>query len=102
MFFFDGSSKGNPGLAGAGWVLVSPTGCLEINFAWGLGIETNKRAEALALWQGLNQAIKHNVQDLVIIGDSQLIIQALILRKRVKNEKLQHILAKIQLLLNNF
>jgi hypothetical protein len=99
IFFFDGASKGNPGPAGGGGVLVSPTGHLELRFAWGLGIETNNRAEALALWQGLNQAIIHNVQDLVIIGDSRLIIQALILRKRVKNAKLQHILEKIHLLL---
>jgi ribonuclease HI len=101
ILFFDGASKGNPGLAGGGGVLVSPTGHPELSFAWGLGIETNNRAEALALWQGLNQAINHNVQDLVIIGDSRLIIQALILRNRVKNAKLHHILEKIQLLLGS-
>jgi hypothetical protein len=35
----------------------------------------------------------------VIIGDSRLIIQALILRNKAQNEKLQHILEKIHLLL---
>jgi len=63
ILFFDGASKGNPGLVGRGGVLVSPTIHLELRFAWGLGIETNNRAEALALWQGINQAIIHNVQD---------------------------------------
>jgi ribonuclease HI len=99
--FFDGASKGNPGSTGGGGVLVSPTGHLEFSFSWGLGIESNNRAEALALWQGIIQAINHNVQDLVIIGDSRLVIQALILSNRVKNAKLQHILEKIQLLLGN-
>jgi len=36
---------------------------------------------------------------LVIIGDSQLIMKALILRSRIKNAKFHHILEKIQLLL---
>jgi len=79
--------------------LVTPIGFLEISFTWGLGIETNNRAKALSLWQGLNQAINHDVQDLVIIRDSWLIIKALILRSKVKNAKLHHILEKIQLLL---
>jgi ribonuclease HI len=101
ILFFDGASKGNPRLAGRGGVLVSPTGHPELVFAWGLGVETNNRAEALALWQGLNQAIAPNVQDLVIIGDSRLIIQALILRNKVQNTKLQHILEKFHLLLGS-
>jgi ribonuclease HI len=99
--FFDEASKRNSGLAGGGRILVSPTGLLELNFSWGIGIEMNNKAEALALCQGLNQAINHNIQDLVIIRDSRLIIQALILCKSVKNEKLHHILEKIQLLLGN-
>jgi len=88
IFFFNGASKGNPGVAGGGGILVGPNGLPGISFAWGLGIETNNKAEALALWQGLNQAIIHNIQDLVIIGDSWVIIQALVLHHKVKNEKL--------------
>jgi hypothetical protein len=87
ILFFVGASKGNPGLDGGGGVLVSPTGHLELSFSWGLGIESNNRAEALALWKGIIQAINHNVQDLVIIGDSRLVIQALIFSNRVKNGK---------------
>jgi ribonuclease HI len=82
ILLFDGASKGNSGVARGGGILVGPNGLLEIRFAWGLGIETNNIAEALALWQWLNQAILHNIRDLVIIGDSRLIIQALILRNK--------------------
>ena len=49
ILFFDGASKGNLGLAGGGGVLVSPIGQPKLKFAWGLGIETNNREEALAL-----------------------------------------------------
>jgi ribonuclease HI len=99
ILFFDKASKGNPLMEGGGGVLVSPNELLEIAYAWGLGIETNNRAEALELWQGLTQSINQNVQDLVILGDSRLIIQALILRNKTKHVKLQHILEKFQLLL---
>jgi ribonuclease HI len=78
---------------------LDPDEKLELSYAWGLGVDTNNRAEALALWQGLNQAISKKVKDLVIIGDSRLIIQALILHNPVKQTKLQHILEKIHLLL---
>jgi hypothetical protein len=98
---FDGASKGNPGTTGGGGILVSPTRLTNLIFAWGLGMETNNRAEALTLWQGLNQAITHNVRDLVILGDSRIIIQALIICTKVTKEKLQHILDKIQLLPGN-
>jgi ribonuclease HI len=88
ILFFDGASKGNPSLAGAGGVLVNPDGNPNFIFSWGLETETNNKAEALALWQGLHQAIKNNIQDLVIIGDSRLSIQALIRRKSVKNARI--------------
>jgi ribonuclease HI len=99
LLFFDGASKGNPGATGGGGVLLAPDGKLELSYAWGLGEDSNNRAEALALWQGLNQAISKKVNDLVIIGDSRLIIQALILHNPVKQTKLQHILEKIHHLL---
>eukprot|EP00253_Pinus_taeda_P022475 PITA_22475 len=79
--FFDGASKGNPGIAGSGGVLLNPGGFTEMRFHWGLGIETNNRAQALALWQGLNLAINKNILSLSVFGDSRLIIQALLFPK---------------------
>jgi ribonuclease HI len=102
IFSFDRASKGNPGLAGGGGILESPTRSMKLRFTWGLKTETNNRAEALALWQGLIQAIIHSIQDLVIIGDSRIVIKALIHQSKLKNEKLNNLLKKIQLLLGNF
>ena len=47
--FFDGASKGNPGVAGAGGILLDPGGQVEQRFAWGLGSRTNNEAEWMAL-----------------------------------------------------
>jgi len=100
--FFDGASKGNPGIAGGGGVLLGPEDSTVIRFAWGLGRETNKRPEALALWQGLNQAIKGNFLSISVFGDSRLIIQALNTHKNPAKLQLSTILRKIRLILPKF
>jgi len=73
-----------------------------MRFAMGLGIESNKRAEALALWQGLHQANKLRIQELTIIGDSRIIIQAIINHSKTQSITLNNLLDKIHLLLRNF
>ena len=75
--FFNGAYKGNPGKVGGGGVILSPGGSTKLHFAWGLGHETNNRVEALALWHGLNLAIKRNLLSISVFGDSRLIIQAM-------------------------
>lgn len=92
--FFDGASKGNPGVVGSGVVLLRPGGSSELRFHWGLGIESNNRAEALALWQGLNLAINRNILSLSIFGDSRLIIQALTSHKTPHQVHLATIIKK--------
>jgi len=99
---FDGASKGNPGQAGGGGIIENPLEATIIIFSLGLGIESNNRAEALALWQGLIQAKRHRIQDLVIIGDSRVIIQALIRHSKTQSASLNNLLDKIHLLLRNF
>ena len=66
--FFDGASKGNPGQAGGGGIIIDPSGKLHLSYAWGLGHTSNNQAEFLALWQGLNQARKLNIQKLLYLA----------------------------------
>ena len=68
------ASKGNPGPAGSGGVLLDYSGKIVFNFTWGLGQKSNNIAEILAIWQGLNQARSLSIKKLVIIGDSRIII----------------------------
>ena len=72
--FFDGASKGNPGEAGGGGVLHDPEDNMMLKYSWGLGTETNNMVEALALWQGLIQAKNMGINDLIVFGDSRIII----------------------------
>ena len=41
--FFDGASKGNPGISGAGGVIYSHDGLTKDNFSWGLGKNSNNQ-----------------------------------------------------------
>ena len=68
--FFYLVSKGNPGPAGSGGVLLDYSGKIVINFSWGLGQRTNNTTEILAIWQGLKQARRLSIKKLAIIGDS--------------------------------
>jgi ribonuclease HI len=99
---FDGASKGNPGAVGGGGILLDPSDTLEVTYSWGLGVETNNMAEALVLWQGLRLAASKSIQNLVVFGDSRVIIQAMKTRRRPNNLKLSQLLRKLFLLLQKF
>ena len=56
MVFFDGASKGNPGISGAGGVIYSHDGIAKDSFNWGLGQNTNNQVEILELYKGCQMA----------------------------------------------
>jgi len=97
---FDGASKGNPGEAGGGGILLEPNGSTKLTFAWGLGHATNNQAEFLALWQGINQALKLGINKIKIVGDSKQVIDAINLKKPPKDMRLAQLHKKICILLD--
>jgi len=100
--FFDGASKGNPGQAGGGGVIFSADNSLRTSFAWGLGHDSNNKAEALALWQGLKLAHENKIIDLTVFGDSRLIVQAMALKKVPPHLHISRILLKISRIADRF
>ena len=46
---FDGDSKGNPGRAGGGGVVIDPGGKVEIEYYWNIAYNSNNMAEAYGL-----------------------------------------------------
>ena len=56
----------------------------------------------MALWQGLQQAKEQGIQELIIIGDSRLIVKAINCQTQTQSAKLNNLLRKICLLLTNF
>ena len=100
--FFDGASKGNPGSAGGGGVIISANGNVLINYSWGLGIESNYIVEFCGLLQGLRIALSKGIAKLSVFGDSRLLIQAIIKEKCPSQINLAQIYQKIRLLSKNF
>jgi hypothetical protein len=72
---FDGASKGNPGPAGYGAVIRNSTGEILTLTAGYLGETTNNVAELTGLLQGLQQALALGNHNIILEGDSQIVIQ---------------------------
>jgi ribonuclease HI len=94
---FDGCSKGNPGLSGAGAVIYKNG--LEI---WSKSIfvgknNTNNEAEYSGLIIGLEEAVNMGIDSLDVEGDSLLIIKQMKGEYKVKSEKLLNLYTKAKL-----
>ena len=85
-----------------GKVLFTPDDITETTFSWGLGIDTNNIAEALALWQGLLIAKNKGITRLHVLGDSRIVIQAMVEGNLPNNLHLRHLLSKIRCLARSF
>ncbi|KAK2971220.1 hypothetical protein RJ640_029898, partial [Escallonia rubra] len=70
---FDGASKGNPGIAGAGAVLRAVDGSLVYRLREGLGIATNNAAEYRGVILGLKYALEKGFKHIRVQGDSKLV-----------------------------
>uniref|UniRef100_A0A7V4G7B2 Ribonuclease HI family protein n=1 Tax=Desulfobacca acetoxidans TaxID=60893 RepID=A0A7V4G7B2_9BACT len=75
--YCDGASRGNPGPAGAGFILFDPEGRERAAGSRFLGVTTNNVAEYQALLLGLEEARKLGVQHLQVYSDSELLVRQL-------------------------
>jgi len=100
--FFDGASKGNPGKAGSGGVILCENGSIISSFHWGLGTSTNNIAESSGLLQGLRIALTLGITKLTVFGDSKLLIQAIHSKTPPANLNLTRPFLKIQALRKKF
>ena len=86
--FTDGASRGNPGQAGAGAVLLTENGEELATCSVYLGTCTNNVAEYKALLIGLEEALRQGCSELTVALDSELIVRQIQGRYKVKNEGL--------------
>jgi len=88
---FDGGSRGNPGTAGCGMVLYDTNDGAEIwsGYQYLGESNTNNEAEYMGLITGLQCAKSLGIQNIVVQGDSQLILRQLEGRYKVKSPNLK-------------
>jgi len=73
--YADGGSRGNPGVAGSGFVIYSPEGQKVVEGAVPLPVvATNNEAEYTALLCGLQQALSLHIPKLRVLMDSKLVV----------------------------
>ncbi|NKE36011.1 ribonuclease HI family protein [Natronococcus sp. JC468] len=72
--YFDGASRGNPGPAAIGWVIVTGDGIVAEG-SERIGRTTNNRAEYEALITALEAATEYGYGEVHVRGDSELIVK---------------------------
>lgn len=98
----DGAARGNPGPAGAGAIVVDEEGAVLAEVAEGLGETTNNVAEYTAVIRGLEEAKRLGAHEVLLRSDSQLLINQLTGRYRVKAPHLQPLHRRVRALLVGF
>jgi ribonuclease HI len=95
-------ARGNPGPAGAGAVLVEPSGQVLDRIGKFLGTHTNNYAEYMGLLLGLKRAQELGVREVEVFADSELMIRQLGGRYQVKSPSLRPLYEEALKLLNDF
>ena len=72
--YFDGACRGNPGPSAVGWVIVTGDG-IAAEGSETIGRATNNQAEYEALTRALEAAADFGFDEVVVKGDSQLIVK---------------------------
>ena len=98
---FDGASRGNPGEAGAGAVIYENDTEIWTTSRY-LGKQTNNYAECFAMVLGIEEAYNRGIRNLLVEGDSMLIINQLKGKWQIKNKDLKMLHLSIALILKSF
>src|SRR5689334_4871614 len=99
---FDGGSRGNPGPAGIGVVVRAKDGTPLVTLGRFIGRATNNVAEYRALITAMDEAKKLGARNIVIRGDSELIIRQMRGEYRVKHPDMKELYDEAQSLVSDF
>src|SRR5258708_2132560 len=100
--YCDGASRGNPGPASAGAVLLDIEGRVLAEISQSLGRATNNEAEYAALILALRKALELGVSEVVVKADSQLVIRQVTGEYKVKHPEMKKRHAEAMGLLREF
>lgn len=98
--FFDGSAKPNPGDMKVGGVIKYPDGQTMLEYSEEYGRGTNNEAEYASFIKLLDLLIEHNIHDVVIKGDSALVVNQVNLTWKAKDERMKALRNKARQMLS--
>lgn len=100
--FTDGGARGNPGPAALGVVMKDEFGHTIASYGEYLGRQTNNFAEYSAIISGLTKAKDLGADEVECIADSQLVVEQLNRRWKVKEPTLQKLFVQAWNLMQHF
>ena len=100
--YTDGAARGNPGPAGLGVVIEDDQGMRLRGLCRYIGVATNNRAEYLALLEGLRAVRDWKPDHLEVYLDSNLVVEQVNGRWKIKHVDLQPLARQVQELLREF
>ncbi|MEV8439883.1 bifunctional RNase H/acid phosphatase [Actinosynnema sp. NPDC051121] len=98
----DGGSRGNPGPAGYGAVVLDESGAVLAERSAGIGIATNNVAEYQGLIAGLRAAAELGATAVDVRMDSKLVVEQMSGRWKVKHPSMQPLVAQARQLAREF
>jgi ribonuclease HI len=99
---FDGCSKSNPGIAGAGAVIYKFNEEISNKIKFVGNNATNNTAEYVGLIIGLKEAISLGIKNIIVEGDSMLVIKQMKGEYKVKSNNLIDLYNEAKELSKNF
>jgi ribonuclease HI len=100
--FFDGSSRGNPGISACGYVIYCNNNQYQSSSIF-LGQNlTNNYTEYCGVLYGIQRAIQLKIKKITIKGDSLLVINQLNGIYKVKSNNLKNLYNSVKILLKSF
>lgn len=93
---FDGAAKNNPGKAGAGGIIKDTQGKVLVRYEWGLGQMSNNLAKAYILLLGTFILKRMRIKNPIIVGDSAIVIAAMVEGTNFKKENLNNVKFRIE------
>ncbi|MGM0471603.1 MAG: ribonuclease HI family protein [Bacillota bacterium] len=98
--YTDGASRGNPGPAGIGVVILDDSNNCQARIADYIGRATNNEAEYQAIITALEAAVNYEVDEIDLYSDSQLVVKQVTGEYQVRSEKLKPYYQQIKKLLS--
>ena len=95
VIFSDGASQGNPGQSAIGVVIQDEQGKVVSRISRRIGHATNNQAEYRAIIAALEEAIKLGAEEVKVRADSELVVQQLNGRYKVKKATLRPLYQKV-------
>ena len=102
IIYCDGGARGNPGPAGIGIVVYDDKGEKLLSSGKYIGETTNNQAEYQAVIFALEQIKKFKARDLTFFLDSELLVNQLNRRYKIKDQDLAKLFLKIWNLTINY